>query len=255
MKFLNFLKESEESQIHEVKMSPSVLAKFGNSEKANEILVGAEFEMYFRGAITSAKELPPWDASLTWDDIENYAFEDDPDAVTSMQQRYDEWHQKLFGEYEGDNLQPRIVDAAIDEHEDKLLRFYNEKQQVTDSETLEAIIKEKGDYPVYQSAREFKAKASENQKIYTKLSVDLLDDMEGMSNSELDDFLQAALGDPPRWAGSWTEHYTEEVQETLQRDFENSVDVSIPRFFAYTIDIDDWLSLSSHYGGSLPLPV
>lgn len=251
MKFLNFLKESEESQIHEVKMSPSVFAKFGNSEKANEILVGAEFEMYFRGAITDTKELPPWDASLTWDDIEEYAFEDNPDAVTKMEEGYDEWYQTLLEEYEGDYLQPRIVEAAIEEHEDKLLRFYNEKQQVTDKETLEAIIKEKGDYPVYQSSREFETKASENQKIYSKLSFDLQDDMEGMSNSELDDFLFDALGNPPQWAGGWMEYYTDEVQDVLRRDFENSVDVSIPRFFEYMQAIDGWQSLSSYYGGSL----
>lgn len=251
MKFLNFLNESEESQIHEVKMSPSVLAKFGNSEKANEILVGAEFEMYFRGAISKTKELPPWDDSLTWDDIEEYAFKDNPDEVTAMQRGYDEWYQALVEKYEDDYLRPRLVDAALEEHEDTLLRFYNEKQQVTDSETLEQIIKEKGDYTVYQSSREFETKASENQKIYSKLSFDLGEDMEGMSDSELDDFLQDALGDPPKWAGSWTEHYTYEVQETLLRDFGNSVDFSIPRFFEYIAGIDGWQSLSSQYGGSL----
>ncbi len=239
--------------VNEVNMSPTALAKFAQSEDATRLVVGAEFELYFKGKLgASAAPNKAWNSELTWDDIEAIAFEDNPDAVTRLGEKWQSWYDDKHSEYVGRHLKEKMLGAILDhpERSAELLKHFNDKTELVSAEKLEEILDEMDSYPIYTSSKDFEKEASENQKLYSQLQFNLIDAVEKMGMSLFDEFVEDALGESPQWSGSWWEYYEDELGDELIQDFEAEVDTSVVRFLEYK-GIYDWHTLSSTYGGSL----
>lgn len=245
--------EGAEEVVNEVNMSPTALEKFAQSEDATRLVVGAEFELYFKGML-GARAAPhkDWNSELTWDDIEAIAFEDNPDAISRLAQKWSDWYDIKYSEYARSHLEEKILDAILDhpKRSVELLKHFNDKAEFVSTEKLDEILDEKDSYPKYTSSKDFEKEASENEKLYSQLQIKLINAMEKMGMGLFDEFVEDALGESPHWSGSWWEYYEDELSDALIQDFEAEVDTSVVRFLEYR-GIYDWYELSSTYGGSL----
>lgn len=245
--------EGAEEVVNEVNMSPTALEKFAQSEDAARLVVGAEFELYFKGKLgASAVPNKAWNSELTWDDIEAIAFEDNPDAITRLEEKWQSWYDDKHSEYVGRHLKEKILDAILDhpERSAELLKHFNDKAEFVSAEKLDEILDEKDSYPKYTSSKDFEKEASENEKLYSQLQAKLINAVEKMGMGLFDNFVEDALGESPQWSGSWWEYYEDELGDELILDFEAEVDTSVVRFLEYK-GIYGWHELSSTYGGSL----
>ena len=239
--------------VNEVNMSPTALEKFAQSGDAARLVVGAEFELYFKGKLgASAAPHKAWNSELTWDDIEAIAFEDNPDAIGRLEEKWRAWYDDKHSEYVRSHLKEKILGAILDhpERSVELLKHFNDKAEFVSAEKLDEILGEKDSYPKYTSSKDFEKEASENEKLYSKLQIKLIRAVENMGMGLFDEFVEDALGESPQWSGSWWEYYEDELGDELIQDFEAEVDTSVVRFLEYR-GIYDWQTLSSTYGGSL----
>lgn len=236
--------------ISEVKMSPSVFAKFAKSPVAQEIMVGAEFELYFRGALEgNVINLPEITPSITMDEVEAAIFEYNSDGAQRLQEKWYEFQAETFDDWFSNNQKELTGDYIIDKHEDDLLRYLNSEMNLVDEDTLEEILSEKDDYPRYESSREFKEKASENQKAYSELSGELAKKMD-QSWRERDQFLEAALGEVDGYANDWDDHYRDEVYDKAYEDYleEHADEISLYEFLRYNYSAD-WETIARAFNG------
>ena len=186
--------------VNEVNMSPTALEKFAQSEDAARLVVGAEFELYFKGKLgASAAPNKAWNSALDWDDIEAIAFEDNPDAIGRLEEKWRAWYDDKHSEYVGRHLKEKILDAILDhpKRSVELLKHFNDKAEFVSAEKLDEILDEKDSYPKYTSSKDFEKEASANEKLYSQLQTKLIEAVEKMGMGLFDEFVEDALGESP----------------------------------------------------------